>query len=90
MFQGSAYATGWFLIYEKKALFAPPSVYLMEKYNKLRLIYPFLAHVGGYKGDADFSLIDVSPLTLCKLKHIIGFFSGFIPSVSCWMLLMGR
>ena len=40
----------------------------MEKYSKLRLIYPFLVHVGDYKGDADFILIEVSPLTLCKLE----------------------
>lgn len=75
IFQGAAYATGWYLIYEKKTLFAPASVFLTEKYSKLRLIYPFLVHVGGYKGDADFSLIEVSSLTLYKLEtYYWGFF----------------
>lgn len=53
----------------------------MEKYSKLRLIYPFLVHVGGYKGDADFSLIEVSSLTLCKLEtYYWGFFFNLYSS----------
>lgn len=61
----------------------------MEKYSKLRLKYPLLVHVDGYKGDAGFSLIEVFPLALCKVEtnYLVSFI--FTPPVSCWVLIMG-
>jgi len=52
----------------------------MEKYSKLRLIYPFLVHVGGCRGDADFSLLEISPLTLCNLERL-GFLNLYSSSL---------